>query len=100
LACIKFRFLSSPHQARSDTEIRDEKRDMMFAPWPTGKRGAGKVRAEQNKPEIEPRRSVNAAADIFREENARFKVERVDLNSLLKTDPRAAKLFTRAAAHS
>jgi len=44
--------LSSPHQERSDTEIRDEKRDMMFAPWPTGKRGAGKVRAEQNKPEM------------------------------------------------
>ena len=66
MACIKFRFLSSPHQERNDTEIRDEKRDMMFAPWPTGKRGAGKVRAEQNKPEIEPRRSVNVAAHNLR----------------------------------
>jgi hypothetical protein len=31
LGVHKIRFLSSPHQERNDTEIRDEKRDMMFA---------------------------------------------------------------------
>ena len=58
-------------QQRDDTEMRDQKRKMMFAPGPTRKRGTGKVRAEQNKPEIEPRRSVNVGARDFRIE-ARF----------------------------
>src|SRR5467141_58979 len=53
-------------QKRNDTEMRDEKREMMFAPGPTGKRGAGKVRPEQDKPEIEPRRSVNVGARNLR----------------------------------
>src|SRR4029077_17703235 len=49
-------------EQRDDPEMRDEKRDVMFAPGPARKRGTGKIRAEQNQPEIEPRRSVNVSA--------------------------------------
>src|SRR6266496_1577668 len=53
-------------QQRNDTEMRDEKREMMFAPGPTRERGTGKVCPEQNKPEIEPRGSVNIGARNLR----------------------------------
>src|SRR5438874_4151834 len=53
-------------QQRDDTEMRDKKREMMFAPGPTRQRGTGKVCPEQNKPEIEPGRSVNVGARNFR----------------------------------
>src|SRR4029450_7314949 len=39
---------------------------MMFAPRPTRKRGTGKVCSKQNKPKIEPRRSVNIGARNLR----------------------------------
>src|SRR4030095_11089342 len=51
---------------RDDTEMCDEKREMMFAPGPTRERGTGKVCSEQNKPKIEPRRSVNVGARNLR----------------------------------
>src|SRR6267378_1274191 len=50
------------NQQRDDPEMGNQKCNVMFAPGPTRKRGAGKVRAEQNNPEIEPRRSVNVGA--------------------------------------
>src|SRR5438045_2522440 len=53
-------------QQRDDTEMRDKKREMMFAPGPTRERGTGKICPEQNKPEIEPGRSVNVGARNFR----------------------------------
>ena len=53
-------------QQRNDTEMRDEKCEMMFAPGPTRERGTGKVCPEQNKPEIEPGRPVNVGARNFR----------------------------------
>ncbi len=56
-------------QECNDTEMRDEKCQMMFAPGPTGERGAGKVRAEQNKPEIEPRRPIDVSARHLRVES-------------------------------
>src|SRR5882757_10015243 len=53
-------------QQRDDTEMRDEKRHMMFAPGPTRKRGTCKVCSKQNKPDIEPRSTVNISARHFR----------------------------------
>ena len=58
-------------QQRNDTEVRDQKREMMFAPWPTRERGTGKVCSKQNKPKIEPGRPVNIGARDIRIE-ARF----------------------------
>src|SRR4029077_5490035 len=53
-------------QQRNDTEMRDEKREMMFAPGPTRERGTGKVCPKQDKPEIEPGRPVNVGTRNFR----------------------------------
>src|SRR6266542_3718716 len=55
-------------QQRNDTKVRDEKRQMMFTPRPTRKRGTGKVCSKQNEPEIEPRRSVNIGTRNLRVE--------------------------------
>src|SRR6266567_5371245 len=49
-------------QQRDDTEMRDEKREVMFTPWPTRKRGGGQIGSEQYKPNIEPRRAINISA--------------------------------------
>jgi hypothetical protein len=49
-------------QQRDDTEMRDEKRQMMFAPGPTRERGTRKICPEQNEPEIEPRGPVDVRA--------------------------------------
>src|SRR5437660_12582618 len=55
-----FDFLNSPDkrsdQQRDDTEMRDEKGEVRFAPRPTRERGTGKVCPEQNDPVVEPRR--------------------------------------------
>ena len=53
-------------QQRDDAEVRDEKCKMMFAPRPARQRGTGKVRPEQNQPDIKPRRTVNVGARNFR----------------------------------
>src|SRR5213076_2598923 len=53
-------------QQRDDTEMRDEKREVMFAPRPTRERRARKVCPEQDKPDIEPRSPVNISACHFR----------------------------------
>ena len=58
-------------QQCDDAKMRDEKGKMMFAPGPTGESRDGKVRSEQNEPEIEPRRPVNVGARDLRIE-ARF----------------------------
>src|SRR5207247_10347624 len=57
-----------PDQKCDDAEMRDEKCKVMFAPWPARQRGAGKIRAEQDQPEIEPRRAINVGARNFRVE--------------------------------
>src|SRR5882724_9086927 len=44
-----------PDQERDNAEMRDEKRNMMFAPGPARQRGTGKIRAEQKQPDIKPR---------------------------------------------
>ena len=56
------------NQQRDDAEMSDEKRGVIFFPGPTRERRRSQVRAEQNKPEIEPRRSVNVSACHFRVE--------------------------------
>src|SRR5437899_9096665 len=53
-------------EQRDDTEMCDKKCEVMFTPGPARERGAGKVRAEQNKPEIEPRSTVNISARNLR----------------------------------
>src|SRR6266446_2397386 len=53
-------------QQRDDAEVRDEKCKMMFAPRPARQRGTGKVRPEQNEPDIKPWRTVNVGARNFR----------------------------------
>src|SRR5436305_10024916 len=53
-------------QQRDDTEMRDEKGEVMFAPRPTRERGTGKVCPEQNERDIEPRTTVNISASHFR----------------------------------
>src|SRR5260370_8512320 len=53
-------------QQRDDAEMRDQERKMMFAPRPAGESGDGEVRAEQNEPEIKPRRAVNVGASDLR----------------------------------
>src|SRR5438034_9933567 len=55
-------------QQGDDTEVRDEKSHMMFAPGPARQRGTRKVRPEQHEPEIEPWRAVNVGARNFRVE--------------------------------
>src|SRR5437870_12928526 len=52
-------------QQRDDAEMRDEECNMMFAPGPARERGTGKIRSQQNQPEIEPRRTVNVGARNF-----------------------------------
>ena len=52
-------------QQGDDTEVRDEKSQMMFAPGPARQRGTRKVRPEQHEPEIEPWRAVNVGARNF-----------------------------------
>src|SRR5438552_18511305 len=42
-----------------DAEVRDEKRQMMFAPGPARQRGTLNVRPEQHEPEFEPCRAVD-----------------------------------------
>ena len=51
--------------------MRDEKRDMVFAPGPTRERGTCKVCSKQNKPKIEPWSPVDIGAGNLRIE-ARF----------------------------
>ena len=51
--------------------MRDEKRNVMFAPRPARQRGDGEIRAEQNQPNVKPRRAINVGARHFRVE-ARF----------------------------
>src|SRR5947208_6426181 len=53
-------------QQRDDTEMRDEKREVMFAPGPTRERRASEVCPEQDKPDVEPRSAVNISARHFR----------------------------------
>src|SRR5439155_24582784 len=48
-------------QQCDDAEVRDEKGKMMFAPRPARQRGTGKVRPEQNEPDIKPRRTVHVS---------------------------------------
>src|SRR6266496_4634324 len=55
-------------QQRDDAEMRDEEGKMMFAPRPARQRGTGKVRPEQDQPDVEPRRTVNVNARNFRVE--------------------------------
>src|SRR2546427_5750038 len=54
------------NQQGYDTEMRYEKGKMMFTPRPARESGDGEVSAEQNEPEIEPRRTVNVSARDFR----------------------------------
>src|SRR6266480_769549 len=56
-------------QQRDNTEMRDEKREVMFTPWPARKRGGGQVGPEQDKPNIEPRRPVDISARNLRIES-------------------------------
>src|SRR5439155_7670384 len=56
------------NQQGDDAEMRYEKGKMMFAPGPAREGGDGEVSAEQNEPEIEPRRTVNVSARDFRVE--------------------------------
>src|SRR6266446_4696707 len=55
-------------QQRDDAEVRDEKCKMMFAPRPARQRGTGKVRPEQDQPDVEPRRTVDVSPRNFRVE--------------------------------
>ena len=55
-------------QQRDDAEMRDEECKMMFTPGPARERGTGKIRSQQNQPEIEPRRAINIGARNFRVE--------------------------------
>ena len=55
-------------QQCDDAEMRDEKREVMFAPGPTRERRASKVCPEQDKPDVEPRSAVNISARHFRVE--------------------------------
>ena len=48
--------------------MSDEKCKMMFAPWPARQRGTGKVRAQQNQPDVEPGRAVHVGACHIRVE--------------------------------
>src|SRR5438552_11402033 len=50
---------------RNDTEVSDEKCDMMLFPRPARKCRDGKVRAEQNEPKVEPGRSIYISARYF-----------------------------------
>src|SRR5207244_716423 len=52
-------------QQCDDAEMRDEEGKMMFAPRPARQRGTGKVRPEQDQPDVEPRRSINVSARNF-----------------------------------
>src|SRR2546425_3332861 len=52
-------------QQRDDAEMRDEEGKMMFAPRPARQRGTGKVRPEQNQPDVEPWRPVHVGARNF-----------------------------------
>src|SRR5439155_6034898 len=52
-------------QQCDDAEMRDEEGKMMFAPRPARQRGTGKVRPEQNQPDIEPRRAIDVSARHF-----------------------------------
>src|SRR5258708_6386147 len=56
-------------QQRDDTEMRDKKREVMFAPGPTRERRASKVCPKQDKPDIEPRSPVITRARHFRTED-------------------------------
>src|SRR6266567_8296112 len=49
-------------QQRDDAEVRDEKCKMMFAPRPARQRGTGKVRPQQDQPDVEPGRPVHVGA--------------------------------------
>src|SRR5438876_12092037 len=53
-------------QQRDDTEMRDEKREVMFAPGPARERGGGQIGSEEDKPDIEPRRAINIGARNLR----------------------------------
>src|SRR5882724_8389193 len=55
-----------PDQECNDTQMRDEKREMMFTPRPARERGTGKIRPEQDKPDIEPWRPINISARNLR----------------------------------
>src|SRR5207244_11563132 len=55
-------------QQRDDTEMRDQKCEVMFAPRQTRERRARKVCPEQDKPDIERRSPVNISACHFRSE--------------------------------
>src|SRR5438309_9835702 len=55
-------------QQCDDAEMSDEKCKMMFAPRPARQRGTGKVRPEQNQPDVKPRRAVHVGARNFRVE--------------------------------
>src|SRR5881628_3845027 len=55
-------------QQRDDAEMRDEEGKMMFAPRPARQRGTGKVRPEQNQPDIKPWRAIDVGARNFRVE--------------------------------
>src|SRR6266404_166758 len=51
-----------------DAEVSDKKGDVMLSPRPARDRGDGEVRAKQNQPKIEPRRTVNVGARHVRVE--------------------------------
>src|SRR5437870_8769600 len=52
-------------QQRDDAEMRDEEGKMMFAPRPARQRGTGKVRSEQDQPDVEPWRPVHVGPGNF-----------------------------------
>ena len=54
------------YQESDDTQMRDQKGNMMFAPRPTRKRGTGEVCSQQEQPKIEPRSPVNIGASDLR----------------------------------
>ena len=45
-----------------DAEVSDEKCHVMFSPWPARQCGDGEIRAQDDQPEVEPRRSINVGA--------------------------------------
>jgi hypothetical protein len=56
-------------QKRDDTEMRDEKRDVMFFPGPAREGRDGEIRREKKEPEIEPGRAIDLGARDFRIES-------------------------------